>query len=169
MKAITLWPEWVWAILHLGKRVENRGWAIPTGNVGAPVAIHAGKYVGGRPGFSATRDAITGLVEMATRAGWEHERWVSGGITVLSFTNKDGRTIRTDETPILTSSIVGIAHFGLSYTPGNGPLEGWRVPDQHGWPLRVFSPLTSPVECKGAQGFWTVPEDVRAKMEWSNG
>lgn len=24
MKALTLWPEWLFAVLYLGKRVENR-------------------------------------------------------------------------------------------------------------------------------------------------
>lgn len=27
MKALTVWPEWAWAIVHAGKNVENRTWA----------------------------------------------------------------------------------------------------------------------------------------------
>ena len=40
LRALTLWPEWAWAIHHLDKRVENRGWPIPAGEW---FALHAGK------------------------------------------------------------------------------------------------------------------------------
>ena len=53
--AITLWPEWAYAIRHLGKDVENRGdtskrsYVALRGYVGERIAIHAGAYIGGRP------------------------------------------------------------------------------------------------------------------------
>ncbi|WOD37388.1 hypothetical protein [Nodosilinea sp. E11] len=42
LKAITLHRPWAYAIAHLGKRVENRGWACPLAP-GSLIAIHAGK------------------------------------------------------------------------------------------------------------------------------
>ena len=44
MKALTLHRPWPWAILHAGKRLENRTWE-PNLRVGEIFAIHAGaKY-----------------------------------------------------------------------------------------------------------------------------
>lgn len=42
LKAITLHRPWPYAILRLGKRIENRGWECPLPH-GAWLAIHAGK------------------------------------------------------------------------------------------------------------------------------
>ena len=42
MKALTLHAPWAWAICFLGKRVENRTWAPPSGMIGKRFAIHAG-------------------------------------------------------------------------------------------------------------------------------
>lgn len=43
MKALTLHRPWPWAIIHLGKRVENRSWAPPSSLIGQRIAIHAGQ------------------------------------------------------------------------------------------------------------------------------
>jgi hypothetical protein len=43
MKALTLWQPWAHAIVHLGKRIENRRWPPPKYLKGQAFAIHAGK------------------------------------------------------------------------------------------------------------------------------
>lgn len=43
MKAVTLRRPWPWAILVLGKPVENRTWAPPPGLIGRRIGIHSGK------------------------------------------------------------------------------------------------------------------------------
>lgn len=54
--AITLWPEWAYAVAHLGKNIENRTWEPPDGLLGQMIAIHGGVSIGGRaskkPGFA---------------------------------------------------------------------------------------------------------------------
>ncbi len=42
MKALTVCQPWAWAIMHAGKRVENRTWRT---NYRGPLLIHAGKSV----------------------------------------------------------------------------------------------------------------------------
>ena len=42
LKAITVHRPWAYAIAHLGKRIENRGWACPLAP-GSLIAIHAGR------------------------------------------------------------------------------------------------------------------------------
>jgi hypothetical protein len=43
MRALTLWQPWAWAILHAGKRIENRSWCPPSGMIDEVIALHAGK------------------------------------------------------------------------------------------------------------------------------
>ncbi len=45
MHALTFHQPWAHAICHLGKRVENRGWALPRWLLGRSLAIHAGKSI----------------------------------------------------------------------------------------------------------------------------
>lgn len=147
--ALTLWPEWAWAIHHLDKRVENRGWPIPGGSW---YALHAGKNVGGRAGVMPRVDGLFMLDEMARRAGWGR---------IGSHYMRDGGPVVDCETrPIQTSAIVGLfrvtAHLRSSRDP-------WHVPGQIGNRFE-YVPLATPVPCKGAQGLWRVPPDVAAKV-----
>ena len=43
LPAISVRQPWAWAILHAGKDVENRTWAIPEKYIGRPVLLHASK------------------------------------------------------------------------------------------------------------------------------
>ena len=43
IKAITLQRPWPWAIFHLGKDIENRGWRPRNIQPGDPLLIHAGQ------------------------------------------------------------------------------------------------------------------------------
>jgi hypothetical protein len=43
VRALTLWQPWAWAILHAGKRIENRTRPFPHKLLGQVVALHAGK------------------------------------------------------------------------------------------------------------------------------
>ena len=53
MKALTLYAPWGYAIAHLNKRLENRGWIPPKSVLGQRIAIHTGKVV--------DRDAVAAL------------------------------------------------------------------------------------------------------------
>ncbi len=140
-RALTLWPEWAWAIHALDKRVENRHWRIPRGWV----AIHAGAYLGGRPSAPAVLEAMRALGLMSWRAGW---RLDAGAHFV-----KEGREV---DVPLLAawprSAILGIAHF-------DGAIErgGWAAPGALANHLDEYLPLDTPLPCRGAQGLWPVP------------
>ena len=43
MKALSIQQPWAWAILHAGKRVENRTWWPPRSLIGQTFALHASK------------------------------------------------------------------------------------------------------------------------------
>jgi hypothetical protein len=42
MKALSIQQPWAWAIIHAGKRVENRTWST---RFRGPFFIHAGKTI----------------------------------------------------------------------------------------------------------------------------
>lgn len=151
MRAITVYPEWAWAICHLDKRVENRSRPLPKAMAGPLVALHAGKYIGGRPGSVARAEGGRAVAGMAREAAWD----VFGGLTF----RKD-RVVSLYEDPVCTSAIVAFVRFGPSVPPDQGDLTGWRVPDCHGWPIVEVLRLKEPVPAKGALGFWELPAEI---------
>lgn len=71
-KALTLLNPWAWAVSHLGKRVENRGWSAPEGV--DYLLIHAGKGndPGGLPfirrlGIDAIPNTVTSAIVAVAR------------------------------------------------------------------------------------------------------
>jgi hypothetical protein len=160
-RCLTLWPEWAWAILALGKRVENRGWALP---VGEWFGLHAGARIGGTGSQGAIRNGIDAVITASTRAGW---RWRSAMNTPMEIDAKKMAVIGATHGQIVrkvpTSQIVGLFRVDLVHLPGQGPADGWRVPDQFGNVFR-FRPLASPITCGGAQGLWRADEKVADEL-----
>lgn len=97
MRAITLIRPWPYAVMFLGKRVENRSWAPPKSLIGQRIAIHAGKkysledanwiYHTFNVRIPAQEEQPTGIVATAVLSAvvtdkdkpWtEHHRWYFG-------------------------------------------------------------------------------------------
>lgn len=153
MKAVTLWPEWAWAILHLDKRHENRGWQPPEALHGERIALHAGKTIGG--GEQAPTEAFNAVIGMAERAGWEVSASEGGP---YRFEKHDRVVTLGSLSEIVTGSIV--ATVVLSGAPVPGVRVPWGVPGQWAWPLRDVSALRHPIPHRGALGLWQVPDAV---------
>lgn len=139
LQAITIYPEWVWAMVALGKRVENRPYPTPSTIVGEWTAIHAGAHLGGRKGEPAVWETLTAVGRMAARAGFNIESRIG------------------DILAVRRSCIVALARFGEGVRNHPSP---WSVPDQWQWPITEFKPLSSPVSIGGKQGLWFVPMEV---------
>lgn len=141
--ALTLWPEWAYAVAHLGKNVENRVWAPPKNLIGSWLAIHAGKHIGGKPGDEWTLDGLRELLNMAEELGRE----------LPTF----------DELipQIKTSAVVAVAKVvGVIRQPD--PLGWYNGEGSIGWKLDSIITLPEPVACKGNRGLWNLPPDVLA-------
>lgn len=143
--ALTLWPEWAWAICHLGKDIENRDWKRDA-LVGQWLCIHAGKHVGGRPGKSALIEGLNSVVSVASLVGKNLADYLD-----------------PEHGPcIATSAIVAVCKVGGFL---HGPPEGWYMgAPGYGWQLRDVQALRQPVPCNGAQGLWELPPDVLAAV-----
>jgi len=137
VKALTVQQPWAWAILHAGKRIENRGQAW---NYRGPLAIHAGKRWSARGEASSliwtalsdtmrilykdtdtfTFGAIIGLVELVDAHPEEGDCCPPWGET--SYVAHDGHTVRDithlvlERPRIFRDPIPARGHLGL-WTP----------------------------------------------------
>ena len=141
--AITLWPEWAYAVAHLGKDVENRGdtskrsYVPLRGYVGQRVAIHAGAYIGGRP------------------AGHGPLKWrSSGGMRAMLDTasRSAGRPVFVAPSDVVRRCIVCTAVIG---PPVTDHPSTWAVPGAWHFPLFDVRPASSGPR-PGLLGVWRI-------------
>lgn len=160
--ALTIWPEWAWAITHLGKDVENRserfarqidrrvgdGW----------IAIHAG--VKRRADFAAVA-AMSGMphdvldyddVDLEDAVGPVWQFGATGGTGGVLI--EDARLTR--------GAIVALAQISDVLEPGS--RAPWKVPDSAALALSPVLILPEPIACKGKQGLWTPAPDVQERL-----
>lgn len=161
MKALTLWPEWLPAICHMNKTVENRTWCPPDSLIGQRFALHAGKNIGG----GSVRNGIYWLVTTAREAGWtiayqpghlangvKHPPALHYRPTVITGANQQGKVV-----PIVTGAVVATAVLSAVTDDFDSP---WAMKDQWHWQLADLEILPEPIPATGRQGLWnwTPPE-----------
>jgi hypothetical protein len=141
--ALTLWPEWVYAFLHFGKDIENRTWKPAQSMLRRWHAIHGGQAVGGVPArgdrFNSDHTlAVESMIDVAKLCG----------ATVNKFTLSDVLRCR------------GIAALGYldRVHPSPADRKGWHMPGCHGLHFSKIIALPEPIPCRGALGFWRVPD-----------
>jgi hypothetical protein len=137
VKALTLKRPWAWAIIHAGKRVENRTWK-PTADIlrGDWFAIHAGK-------------------------GWD----LDGHMFIHQQITTDVPTEFRDPQGIVAvcrcegimASTMGLIRAGME-----DQVKWFCGPV--GWVLRDVIPV-HPVPCRGAQMLWEVPADLLPRLQ----
>jgi hypothetical protein len=168
MKAVTLYPEWVAGIVHLGKPIENRGngrtpHALHKA-VGQRVALHAGKQVGG-PGSRLERaerveEGFIDMVEHATGLICELEDWMGADPHLIM-----GRLEQPSE--IMRVLLRKSIHLSAIYAsavigePLTNSSSRWAVPGAWHFPLLDVEVLPVPYfEIKGCLGLWDAPEHI---------
>ena len=139
MKAFTVRGIWGFAILRLGKRIENRKdrWEIV---IDQWVALHVGLKMG--PDGSSD-DGSCMKVQMLAR-----ER----GIVM---------DVLPEEVAPLLGRVVALVHISKIRGPvtddQEAPLEpDWWEPYNNGMEIADIIELDRPVKCKGGQGAWTL-------------
>lgn len=161
MKAISIRQPWCWAILHAGKRVENRDWRNGCAYRG-PVLLHASAGVGSIDDFNASCESLAEILpapllerfaaECVDRDSDEWGRWRPGP-------------------KLLRGGIVGCARIAgvvaeRRERAGAPYNASGRVPaGQHVWWTGGFALVLEDVQalpflrCKGALGLFEVPDD----------
>ena len=155
MRILTVRQPWAYAIIHLGKDVENRSRNI-AGDYRGPVAIHAGarplpfddpsrEFIARQTGrfplveHPSQLGAIIGVVDLAD----VHSATVLGGCGWLDHHCSEHGTCRK--------------HCSV-WAEGPNPAGGWF------WHLILANPrpLPEPIPYKGALGLRTLPDEVEA-------
>lgn len=144
--AITIWPEWAYAILQLGKDVELRTWPCWRSLVGQDIVLHAGAHVGG-PGPKAEGRANVRHFLLRVAAATGHAPPPGLGEAVAP----------------LRGRFAGLAQLGEPTLTHPSP---WADPDGQvwAWPLLERRALVEPIPHRGAQGLWRVPDELAAQL-----
>lgn len=179
-RALTLWPEWgipVRFLRKLHEGVENRPKPYPKSLQGRRIAIHMGKYVGGRAGGRAFFDGMVSVFMTAAASGWKVYRpsesvyvlrrgsstGLADGQLVYEGSQEGDITIRIPE-HIVTSAIVATGVLSEVIGPTPNPPRPWMVPTEPdeldepscGWVFADIEILEKPIACPGMQGIWTL-------------
>lgn len=178
LRALTIWPEWVYAILYLGKSVENRVWNVRGAFLGKRIAIHSGAHFGGTETKMFAKN-FWPVIEIAKSMGYSYEdiysevggsHWV--GFDVFSPEGKkmfpmDSRIITRGA--IVATAVVQSCSFlypgDERYADGT-PKTAWSAEGQYGWRLSDIDILQEPIPAKGKQRVWKVsPEAIEKILE----
>lgn len=164
MRALTLTPPWSGLVASGLKRVENRPRSIMRReDFGQPFGIHA------------AREIDEGVYEQILTPGRTFDDlWVGWEVDDEKTWPPWYRLSR------ITSAIIGVATVDrmIDLTKPNPDRSDGRwdldelFGDQARWVsgpicyvLRDIVALTTPVPCRGFQGFWTMPSDIEAAVQ----
>lgn len=134
MKALTLKAPWAFAVVALGKRVENRSWKPPAALIGQRVAIHAGVTWTNHDAREAADAAYDSGVSYPTAFTATVKSGFKSGCVVATATL--ARVRHLDEVP------------AEERTPWH--LGPWC------WELEDVQRVTPAVPAKGRLGLWDV-------------
>lgn len=135
MYAITIKQPWLWAILRVGKKIENRTWKPPDSVIGQRIALHASKEFD--PGGAEAIDRIVGpAYEMPVSRACQ-----TGAILAVAT------LVHVTQIEDLTK-----------------PVPKWAV-GPWCWALTNVLELREPIPTKGALGLWKVSPATQYKIE----
>ena len=167
MQAVTIRPEWAFAIAALGCRVISKDYkpdALLGG--GQRIALHAGKHMGGKPGKPS---AVRGMSELASVAALyrlhgvalipaEEEEAVQ--MAVRKVNEPSGVLLGSDDFP--RNEIFAVAELDVPH----GLHEfTWAIPGLNHWRIRNMHLLSERAECGGHGGIWTLPTEIADLVE----
>jgi len=145
MRGITLNRPWPWAILHAGKRVENRGWPPPKWMIGQWLAIHAGKTFTPAAARHMAAGEIGGSLDdcRALRCPQSASDHPIGIVAVARLVGSVGAD---------TMNIQQTGQASWAFGP-------------HCWQFDDVRELPEPIPCRGQQGLWTLPLDIGVQIQ----
>lgn len=141
IKGLSLTRPWPFAILHLGKRVENRSWKPPKWILGNYVALHAAQ--------SWSNDDLDFIQQIGHLRGVEvpSKSWHSHSVIVG------------------VAKVDSFVEEGDLFDPAALPedQEKWFF-GPYGWLLTNVVEFENPVPCTGALGLWEVKPEILKKV-----
>lgn len=164
--AISLKQPWAWAVLHAGKRIENRTWFSTKRGaiwIAASAQVTRGYYEYARLWLRQRGINVPELDELPAGAIVGSAR-VTGCILPGGFASDRYRDCTSARIAYQTHG----RNWGAEYKPplARHPLAGdpFHFPDQFGYVLDDVRALASPVACKGLQRWWRVKPELLAEL-----
>src|SRR4051812_38489229 len=152
MRALTLTQPWASLVVSGQKRIENRPWNPPTAMIGQRFAIHASRAIDLDTTYEIFISKIYGPVVSPYPTPRDFPLSAVVGVATLDkvFSGSwDAEAIERHA-----------ALFSFSTGEFLGPQQVRWFFGPVGFALRDARAIATPVPCKGALGFWTLPEDV---------
>lgn len=150
MKALSIRQPWAWAILHAGKRIENRDWR--SCHYRGPLLIHAAKGCG----IEEYADAAMGMKHEGL--AWPEQHALPVGAPPLPILPALAKLDRGGIVGVCR--LVGVVDRDGLYTPSVAPdLDMRWFAGPIGLILADVRPLPF-VPFKGALGFFDVPDHL---------
>lgn len=142
IRGLTLWRPWSAAIVHGPKRIENRPWfpSLTFLDRGLWIAIHAGRRWDSAGAEFILKRWSVGTTNACAREGTWPAGYELEGIVGVAFV---AEVRAVDE--------VRSADAGWAFGP-------WC------WVLEHVHALEAPIPCRGAQGLWTLPPEIEARL-----
>lgn len=161
-RAITLWPEWAYAVLFLGKDVENRPIRLPPGRY----ALHAGKHIGGKKGPEAERQGALSLIRLAVGAPLSEAaalallpsiRPLCGCVVGVIDVERvyRGASDRVPPSRSLWAGYDAIDPFTISESGERPTIAN---------PIKLRHVAAAPIPCRGQLGLWRLPPEIASAV-----
>lgn len=161
MRALTLTQPWAGLVASGIKLVENRPRSIvKRADFGVPFAIHASREI--------DEGVYERIAEIAPELA-QVARNIDGGLDTFctepwfSLSHITSAVIAVATIERAVSAFDGVVDLHNGVPVDLGDQLRWFFGDV-GYVLRDVRALAEPVPCKGALGFWTLPDDVTAKV-----
>jgi hypothetical protein len=156
LPAISVQPPWSHAIAWLGKDRENRYWPVPPKLLGTDIAIHATK--------SVDEDTLAGQQPRSWHAdhdGLPGDPWPPLEEMAIGAVVAVARIAGCHHAPDCAGPLQSIA-YGLDHDTLCSPWAAWG---QYHWELTDVRPLMEPVQCRGFQRIWYLPEAADQEVQ----
>jgi hypothetical protein len=170
MRALTVWPEWVWAIKHLGKDVENRVYPPPMSVRGKRIALHAGMHVGGnyKPKSKNAVFYFDLVRQKASDAGIESEyiKDEQGRMGIRwTLPSGESKILILEELTLGAVVATSVIRPTWSFCRKDGhECSPWAALTQNQWHLDDVKVLSVPISCSGHQGVWYIPSRMETEI-----
>ncbi|RJF74536.1 hypothetical protein D3875_04450 [Deinococcus cavernae] len=154
IKGLTLLHPWAFAVQKLNKDVENRSQHITRkgGCVGMYLAIHGG--VPPKPGYNARwadfQQQTRGLIHVLENGGGTKGTLRASGALV-----EEGGQFTLSHQQLIVPGIVAVARVSACVKDHPSP---WSVAGEWQYVLSDVLVLGQPLEQRGGQGLWEIPE-----------
>lgn len=160
--ALTLTQPWATLIAVGAKKIETRSWF---SSHRAELAIHAAKSFPRDAQALCYREPFRSVLETAGSLQ-PHHVWPNWRELVLPL----GAVVAVGR--IETIGVIELQgqQFRLRCVGRNVPVDGVELelgdysPGRYGWVFTQVRRLPEPIPCRGAQGLWTVPDEVEVEI-----